>query len=43
VIQQQIKQAEARVNRTRRERLPDISAGVEARNYSGNGISARRC
>jgi outer membrane protein TolC len=37
VLRQQIKQAEAAVALARRQRLPDLSAGVEARNYSGDG------
>jgi outer membrane protein TolC len=37
VLRQQIKQAEAVVALARRQRLPDLSAGVEARNYSGDG------
>lgn len=35
--QQQIKQSEARVAVTRQQRYPDVSAGFEARNYSGDG------
>jgi outer membrane protein TolC len=34
---QQIKQAEAQVAVARRQYYPDVSAGVEIRNYSGNG------
>jgi outer membrane protein TolC len=37
VMRQQILQAEATVDLTRRERLPDVSVGLEARNYSGDG------
>ena len=37
VMRQQVKQAEAAVQLTRRQRLPDFSAGVEARNYTGDG------
>jgi cobalt-zinc-cadmium efflux system outer membrane protein len=37
MLRRQIKQAEAMVASTRRQRLPDISAGLEARNYSGDG------
>ena len=37
VLRRQIKQAEAAVASTRRQRLPDISAGLEARNYTGDG------
>jgi len=37
VMRQQVKQAEASARLTRRQRLPDFSAGVEARNYSGDG------
>ena len=37
VLRRQIKQAEAAVVSTRRQRLPDISAGLEARNYTGDG------
>ncbi|MEY2466159.1 MAG: outer membrane protein heavy metal efflux system, partial [Verrucomicrobiota bacterium] len=33
----QIKQAEATVDMTRRERLPEVGIGAEARNYSGDG------
>lgn len=36
-MQQQVKQSEAMVAVTRRQKYPDISAGVEARNYSGDG------
>ncbi|MEK7707806.1 MAG: TolC family protein [Verrucomicrobiota bacterium] len=37
VMRQQIKQAEAAARLTRRQRLPDFSAGLEARNYTGDG------
>lgn len=37
VMRQQVKQAEAAVQLTRRQRLPDFSAGLEARNYTGDG------
>jgi len=37
LLRRQIKQAEATVALTRRQRLPDINAGLEARNYSGDG------
>lgn len=37
VMQQQIKQAEAMAQLTRRKRLPDVSLGFEGRNYTGNG------
>lgn len=37
VLRQQVKQAEAAVQLTRRSRLPDVSAGLEARNYTGDG------
>ena len=37
MMRRQIKQAEATVASTRRQRLPDISAGLEARNYTGDG------
>ena len=37
VMRQQIAQSEAVVNLTRRQRLPDVSVGVEARNYTGDG------
>ena len=37
MLRRQIKQAEATVASTRRQRLPDISAGLEARNYTGDG------
>ena len=36
-MQQQVRQSEAMVAVTRRQKYPDISAGVEARNYSGDG------
>ncbi|MCU0782599.1 MAG: TolC family protein [Verrucomicrobia bacterium] len=37
VMRQQVKQAEAAAKLTRRQRLPDFSAGLEARNYTGDG------
>jgi outer membrane protein TolC len=37
VMRQQIQQADAMVDLTKRERLPDVSVGAEARNYSGDG------
>jgi outer membrane protein TolC len=37
LMQQQIKQAEASVELTRRQRLPDVNVGLEARNYTGDG------
>lgn len=37
MMREQIKQAEAVVASTRRARLPDVSFGVESRNFSGNG------
>ena len=37
MLRRQIKQAEATVALTRRQRLPDVSAGLEVRNYSGDG------
>jgi outer membrane protein, heavy metal efflux system len=37
MLRRQIKQAEATVALTRRQRLPDVNAGLEARNYSGDG------
>jgi len=37
LMRQQVKQAEAAVQLTRRQRLPDFSAGLEARNYTGDG------
>ena len=37
MMQRQVKQAEAMVEVTRRQSYPDVSAGVEARNYSGDG------
>ena len=37
VMRQQVKQAEAAARLTRRQRLPDFSAGLEARNYTGDG------
>jgi len=37
MLRRQIKQAEATVALTRRQRLPDINAGLEGRNYTGDG------
>lgn len=37
LLARQIEQARAAVERTRRSRWPDVAAGVEARNYTGNG------
>lgn len=37
MMREQVKQAQAVVDSTRRSRLPDVSAGVQTRNYSGNG------
>ena len=37
MMQRQVKQAEAMVEVTRRQSYPDVSAGFEARNYSGDG------
>lgn len=37
VMRQQVKQAEAVLQLTRRQRLPDFNVGLEARNYTGNG------
>lgn len=37
LIQQQIKQAEATVDLTRRQSWPDVNVGLEARNYTGDG------
>jgi outer membrane protein, heavy metal efflux system len=37
MLRRQIKQAEATVALTRRQRLPDVNAGLEVRNYSGDG------
>jgi cobalt-zinc-cadmium efflux system outer membrane protein len=37
LMRQQIGHAEATVDLTRRQRLPDVSVGLEARNYSGDG------
>jgi len=37
VLRRQIKQAEATVALTRRQRLPDVNAGLEVRNYTGDG------
>jgi outer membrane protein TolC len=37
IMQRQVQQAEAMVEVTRRQNYPDVSAGVEARNASGDG------
>jgi outer membrane protein, heavy metal efflux system len=37
MMRQQVKQTEATVQLTRRQRLPDINVGLEARNYTGDG------
>lgn len=37
MLRRQIKQAEAAVAMTHRQRLPDINAGLEVRNYTGDG------
>ncbi len=37
LLRQQIGRAEATVDLTRRQRLPDVSVGLEGRNYSGDG------
>lgn len=37
LLREQINQAQATVDATRRSRLPDVSAGAVSRNYSGNG------
>jgi len=37
VQRQQIQQAEAMAAVARRQKLPDVTAGIEARNYSGDG------
>ena len=37
MLREQIKQSRSVVDATRRARLPDVSFGVESRNYSGNG------
>ncbi len=37
VMRQQLKQTSAALDLTRRQRYPDLSAGLEARNYSGDG------
>jgi cobalt-zinc-cadmium efflux system outer membrane protein len=37
LMRQQISRAEAAVELTRRQRLPDVSVGLEGRNYSGDG------
>src|ERR1043166_2208860 len=36
LLRQQIKQAEASADVTRRQRLPDVSVGLEGRNYTGD-------
>jgi outer membrane protein TolC len=36
-MRQEIKRDDASVQMTKRERLPNVSAGVEARNYTGDG------
>ena len=37
MMREQIKQSHAVVDATRRARLPDVSLGVESRNFTGNG------
>jgi len=37
MMREQVNQARATVDSTRRSRLPDVSAGAISRNYSGNG------
>jgi outer membrane protein TolC len=37
MMREQINQAQATVDSTRRSRMPDVSAGAISRNYSGNG------
>jgi outer membrane protein TolC len=37
VMRQEVHQAEASVAATRKSRLPDVSAGIEGRHYSGDG------
>jgi outer membrane protein TolC len=37
MLRKQIEQANAGVEVARKQRLPDVSAGVEVRNYTGNG------
>lgn len=37
VMEQEIKQAKAATDLTRRSRLPDVSLGIEGREYSGDG------
>lgn len=37
MMRAQIQQAKATVALTRRQRLPEVSAGIQSRNYSGNG------
>ena len=37
MMREQVRQAEAVVDATRRSRLPEVSLGLESRNYSGDG------
>jgi outer membrane protein TolC len=37
MMREQVKQAQAMTDATRRSRMPEVSLGVESRNYSGNG------
>ena len=37
MMREQVNQAQATVDSTRRSRMPDVSAGALSRNYSGNG------
>jgi len=37
MMRQEIKRAQAAVHLVRRQQLPDVSAGIEARNYTGDG------
>ena len=37
MMREQVNQAQATVDSTRRSRMPDVSAGAISRNYSGNG------
>ena len=37
VMRREVQQAEASVTATRKSRLPDVSAGIEGRQYSGDG------
>jgi outer membrane protein TolC len=37
IMRRELKEAEAIVNSTKRSRLPDLSAGIEGRQYSGGG------